>query len=82
MNGTAEVWGKFVQCEEERRRHMGIFQGALTRQWTNLTKSPRDGKMASLSDQMSLGHRTTMTGGPFGPICSPFFRLSRPIHRT
>ena len=65
-----------VQRKEERRRNMSIFPGFSTQRWAILVKSLRDVQMASLSNPIALGKATSLTGGPFGPIGSPFGRLN------
>jgi len=61
---------------------MSIFQGFLTQQWAILGKSLRDGRMASISNGNSLGKATSLPGGNFRPICSPFCRLDGVINRS
>jgi hypothetical protein len=71
-----------VQCKEGRRRNMSIFQGFLTRQWAILTKSLRDGGMASISNGNPPGKATSLPGVNFRPICSPFRRLEGAANRS
>jgi hypothetical protein len=56
---------------------MSIFQDFSTQGWAIFVKSRRDAGMASISNQNDLGKATNLPGGHFGPICSPFRRLSR-----
>jgi hypothetical protein len=49
---------------EKSRRNMNIFQGSLTLEWTKLVKSK--------GHQNTLGNRTIVPGGHFGPIAAPF----------
>jgi hypothetical protein len=40
----------------------------------------KDNKMAAISKQNTLEHRTTMSCEHFTPICLPFYCLSREIY--
>jgi hypothetical protein len=42
----------------------------------------KDIKMASISNQNTLGNRITVPGGLFGSISLPFWCLSRGINRS
>ena len=66
-----------AQGKEEGRRNMSIFQVTPTSRWANLVKSLRDVQMASISNRKALAKTSTLSGAPFGPICSPFGRLDR-----
>ena len=61
---------------------MAIFQTELTLRWAILAKSLRDDGMASISKPNPLGQATSLPGGNFLPICSPFRRLEGAVNRS